>query len=348
MKGRDRISAFISIFAMLIAVVATSASVPQDNSFTITAVGANVAGQYNTTSPQTISPYLDDGDFRFRRIENGVGVYKYIGEGGEVVIPQTVDGIPVVKLYPESFFNNLKIKSVIIPEGVTCIGDSAFHGCERLESVKLPESLIDIERSSFYGCNSLSRIVIPKNVDTIERGCFASRTTPIEIVFENQDTFISDYAFDKSKTSIFGYTGSVVHQFAERNKIQFYDIKTYYYDVIAGSTAITTFTTVMSQISTTTMQRSTESTTITTTMLAETAVASSSVDQFEKRYDTTGDSRTTIADAVVLTRYITEDSTLDPVFSTVILFNSDFIDINKDGELTILDVISMLSYLLTK
>ena len=65
----------------------------------------------------------------FRIDENGVLV-KYIGPGGDVVIP----------------------------DGVTSIGDSAFWSCSSLTSVSIPGSVTYIGDSAFSYCTSLTNV----------------------------------------------------------------------------------------------------------------------------------------------------------------------------------------------
>ena len=53
---------------------------------------------------------------------------------------------------------NKNIKSYIIPEGLTSIGDSAFEGCSSLTSIEIPESVTSIDDSAFEGCNFPSNL----------------------------------------------------------------------------------------------------------------------------------------------------------------------------------------------
>ena len=63
----------------------------------------------------------------------------------------------------------------IIPEGVTEIGDDAFHGCTSLESITIPEGVTKIGYASFSRCTSLKSITIPKSVTKIASGfCYLS------------------------------------------------------------------------------------------------------------------------------------------------------------------------------
>ena len=48
-----------------------------------------------------------------------------------------------------------KCTEVVIPEGVTSIGEWAFYECSSLTSIKIPESVISIGYGAFYGCSNL-------------------------------------------------------------------------------------------------------------------------------------------------------------------------------------------------
>lgn len=53
---------------------------------------------------------------------------------------------------------------MIIPEGVTTIGDAAFSGCSSITSVTIPEGVTDIETGSFATCSSLTNITLPSSL----------------------------------------------------------------------------------------------------------------------------------------------------------------------------------------
>ena len=48
--------------------------------------------------------------------------------------------------------------NLVIPEGVTKIGNDAFYDCKSLESVTLPKSLVEIGSEAFLGCESLKEV----------------------------------------------------------------------------------------------------------------------------------------------------------------------------------------------
>ena len=57
-----------------------------------------------------------------------------------------------------------QIKSVVIRDSVTSIGDYAFQYCTSLSSVTFPNSLKTIGKGAFLECTSLESIVIPDSV----------------------------------------------------------------------------------------------------------------------------------------------------------------------------------------
>lgn len=69
------------------------------------------------------------------------------------------------------FLNGKEIKDLVIPYGVTSIGDFSFFDCWGLTSVMIPTSVTSIGYSAFDGCSGLTTIMIPSNVKSI--GCYA-------------------------------------------------------------------------------------------------------------------------------------------------------------------------------
>ena len=63
---------------------------------------------------------------------------------------------------------------LIIEDGVTTIGKSAFASCESLASVTIGSGVTTIGKSAFKDCNGLPSITIPDNVTTLGEGAFAS------------------------------------------------------------------------------------------------------------------------------------------------------------------------------
>ncbi len=69
------------------------------------------------------------------------------------------------------------IYRVIIQNGVTSIGDSAFSDCSSLTSVTIPNSVTSIGDSAFSDCTSLTSVTIPNSVTSINTEAFALCTS---------------------------------------------------------------------------------------------------------------------------------------------------------------------------
>jgi hypothetical protein len=64
------------------------------------------------------------------------------------------------------------LKTLVIPEGVTEIGDDAFNHTT-LTNVILPSRVSRIGNFAFYGCTDLESITIPTSVTEIGEGAFS-------------------------------------------------------------------------------------------------------------------------------------------------------------------------------
>lgn len=65
-----------------------------------------------------------------------------------------------------------QVKTVIIGEGVTSIGDYAFNLHSRITSVSIPQTVTIIGENAFYGCNNLEQITLPDNITQIGDDAF--------------------------------------------------------------------------------------------------------------------------------------------------------------------------------
>lgn len=93
-------------------------------------------------------------------------------------------------------FNGCKsLKNIQIPESVTNIGNYVFAYCESLESIEIPKSVTSIGQRVFYGCKSLKNIQIPENITNIRAYAFAYCESLENIEIPKGVTSIGNYAF---------------------------------------------------------------------------------------------------------------------------------------------------------
>ena len=117
----------------------------------------------------------------------------------EILIPTTYNGLPVVSVKASAFLDNTSITSVVLPDGITSIGENAFNGCESLTSVTFGKNsqLSSIGPGAFNYCYSLESITIPESVTNIGSEAFNYCCGLRSVTFgeNSQLTSIGDYAF---------------------------------------------------------------------------------------------------------------------------------------------------------
>ena len=87
------------------------------------------------------------------------------------------------------------IKTVVIEDGVTTIGNYAFYSCNSLTSITIPDSVTTIGNYAFYYCTSLTSITIPDSVTTTGNYSFYGCSSLESVTIGNSVTTIGEYAF---------------------------------------------------------------------------------------------------------------------------------------------------------
>jgi hypothetical protein len=88
---------------------------------------------------------------------NGAVIIGYVGPGGTVIIPATIQGIPVTEIGEHAFYDRESFTSVTIPESVTEIGILAFADCTSLTAVTISPVKRDWKNSNaFTRCPKVS------------------------------------------------------------------------------------------------------------------------------------------------------------------------------------------------
>ncbi len=65
-----------------------------------------------------------------------------------------------------------QVKLVIVGQGVTSIGSSAFQDCKNLETVSLPGSLTALGKAAFLRCGELTNVKLPASLKSVGEDCF--------------------------------------------------------------------------------------------------------------------------------------------------------------------------------
>ena len=92
-------------------------------------------------------------------------------------------------------FWNTDVTSIVIEEGVTSIGNEAFHLCRNLISITIPKTLKSIGNNAFYDCTSLTSVTIPGNVESIGESAFYYCDNLTDVTLQDGVKSIGDAAF---------------------------------------------------------------------------------------------------------------------------------------------------------
>ncbi len=76
-----------------------------------------------------------------------------------------------------------QIKTVVLAEGITSIGNRAFTGCINLTSASLPTTLKTVGEMAFNGCEALEELTLPNGLTTVGWNAFTGCTHLKEMIF---------------------------------------------------------------------------------------------------------------------------------------------------------------------
>lgn len=112
-------------------------------------------------------------DFEYRiEPDNSLTITNYTGGGGDISVPELIDGHRVAEIGPAAFADCDVLAGITLPASVVTIGAGAFRYCYNLASVNLGNGVAMIADYAFYSCTSLTNIVLGTNVSTIGNGVF--------------------------------------------------------------------------------------------------------------------------------------------------------------------------------
>jgi hypothetical protein len=138
------------------------------------------------------------GTFKFLTTTNqgAITITGFVSGGmGALMIPGTLNNLPVTGIGASAFAGCTNITSVTIPNSVTSIGDFAFGSCGNLGSVLLGNSLSSIGNSVFAYCTNLTGVTIPNSVTGLGSDAFQDCTSLNTISIPASVTTIGPYAF---------------------------------------------------------------------------------------------------------------------------------------------------------
>jgi hypothetical protein len=139
-------------------------------------------------------PAVGQAQFTYTTNGGAITIARYTGSESVVIIPSSINGLPVTSIGDSAFKGYSFLTSVTVPDTITNIGNSAFLGCRSLTNVTIPEGISSIQDSAFASCSSLSSFIIPEGVTYIGWYAF-SGTSLTQVIIPEGVTYIGGYAF---------------------------------------------------------------------------------------------------------------------------------------------------------
>ena len=175
-----------------------------DNQSTSTAASSSRSSATPSTAKE------EDFTVSLTRDGSGVVIAQYNGNLTALTIPSTIQGMPVKEIGEQAFVGKrmdytrplwngaVDITSVVIPSGVTTIGNTAFGSQQRLTSITIPGTVTSIGGEAFKGCTALASITIPNSVTSIGNSIFEGCSSLASITIPDNVRSIGDRAFAMS------------------------------------------------------------------------------------------------------------------------------------------------------
>ena len=150
------------------------------------------------TKAMVTAALANPGSACVKRVKVADGVKEINGafdsaEFVEIVLP---DGLTTIG--ENAFSWAMSLTEIKIPNTVTTIGHHAFSGAYNLLAINLPSSLTSIGQHAFSFCYALKSIVIPEGITVIEDGLFYESTGLISVTLPASLQSISADCFDRS------------------------------------------------------------------------------------------------------------------------------------------------------
>jgi hypothetical protein len=101
----------------------------------------------------------------------------------------------VTTIGESAFLRCEKMVSATLPQSLTSIGASAFQECKQLQQANIPDGVTEIGEAAFSGCRKLTSPTLPSGLTVIEPHVFEGCFELLQIVIPDGVTTIGDSAF---------------------------------------------------------------------------------------------------------------------------------------------------------
>ena len=144
------------------------------------------------------SPYFDKDGIRYKKY--GSDAYQVAGFAGAAMatvnIPDTVNGLPVVRIGANAFRNQTDITSLTLPNNLSVIENDAFNGCSNIGAIEIPNTVVFIGDRAFDGTTGCSSLTFEAGGTSILNLCIAAFQGNGHVGTLTLPKRIGDFAYD--------------------------------------------------------------------------------------------------------------------------------------------------------
>lgn len=125
--------------------------------------GQNASGEIVKRSSFT------SGDFGYDLDNGNAVITEYRGAGGDVTVPESIDGHPVNSIGRQAFRGCENVRSVTLPDCIETINSEAFAFCTNMTSIRLPAQMPGVKMGQrvFANCTALKSVTMPAGMISV-------------------------------------------------------------------------------------------------------------------------------------------------------------------------------------
>ena len=129
---------------------------------------------------------------------------EYTGPGGDIVIPEAVDGQTVRRIKNGAFSEAREaVTGIEFPETLQLIEIGVLNSMPNLAKADLPSGLQVLGPNNFLSCPGVTEIVVPPTVYYIGSGCFSCPDGDISVTFTGPVPIMpEDFSLWNTETSV--------------------------------------------------------------------------------------------------------------------------------------------------
>jgi len=113
----------------------------------------------NISYTSVVTDYTHGLSYALINNDTAYSVSKGTATASYIIIPSVYNGLPVAEIADSGFSSYENLTDIIIPNGVTRIGNYAFFNCGNLTSVTISAGITNIGNVAFQDCNNLTSVL---------------------------------------------------------------------------------------------------------------------------------------------------------------------------------------------